>query len=96
MMSQPARCLLLLTVLLSASSPSSLSSTSNFLPVHSMPVPLIRCCAILLYFLRYYTVRLKMLYLFCVFLMYYLCEKYYKPIIVLCSQYSIQYYYSIM
>ena len=45
------------------------------------------CCTVLLYFSRYYTVRLKMFSLFfvCLFFMYYLCEKYYKPI-------RIQYY----
>ena len=38
---------------------------------------------VLLYFSRYYTLRLKMFSLFFVFVfMYYLCENYYKPIIV--------------
>ena len=41
------------------------------------------CCAVLLYFTRYCTVRLKIFSLFFVFVfMYYLCEKYYKPITV--------------
>ena len=41
-----------------------------------------------LYFSRYCTVRLKMFYFWSLFLMYFLCEKYYKPIysIVLYSQ----------
>ena len=39
------------------------------------------CCIVLLYFSRYSTARLKMFY-FVVFLMYYLCERYYKPFIV--------------
>ena len=39
------------------------------------------CYTVLLYFSRYYTVRLKMFSLFlCLLFMYYLCEKYYKPI----------------
>ena len=39
------------------------------------------CCALLLYFSRYCTVRLKMLlYFLFEFFVYYLCEKYYKPI----------------
>ena len=38
------------------------------------------CCTVLLYFSRYCSVRLKMFYLF--IFMYYLCEKYYKPITV--------------
>ena len=42
-------------------------------------------CLVLLYFSRYYIVRLKMFLFFCVFPIYYLCEKYYKPI-------SVQYY----
>ena len=42
------------------------------------------CCTGLLYFPRYCTVRLKMFPLFFAFcfFMYYLCEKYYKPITV--------------
>ena len=44
-----------------------------------------RCCAELLYFPRYCTVRLNMFYFACLFFMYYLCKKYYKPI-------TIQYY----
>ena len=36
---------------------------------------------VLLYFSRYCTVRLKM-FIFCLFFMYYLCKKYYKPITV--------------
>ena len=42
------------------------------------------CCSVLLYFSRYCTVRLKMFSLFfvCLFFMYYLGEKYYKPITV--------------
>ena len=31
---------------------------------------------------RYYAVRLKTFYFLCLFFMHYLCEKYYKPIIV--------------
>ena len=37
------------------------------------------CCTVLLYFPRYCTIKLKMLY-FLFFKMYYLCEKYYRPI----------------
>ena len=40
------------------------------------------CCTVLLYFSRHSTVRLEMLYFLCLFFMYYLCEKCYKPIIV--------------
>ena len=40
------------------------------------------CCTILLYFSSYYTARLKMFYFLYLFSMYYLCEKYYKPIMV--------------
>ena len=41
------------------------------------------CCTVLLYFSRYCTVRLKMfIFCICLFVMYYLCEKYYKPITV--------------
>ena len=40
------------------------------------------CCTGLLYFSRYCTVRFKMFYFLCLFFMYYLCEKYYKPITV--------------
>ena len=39
------------------------------------------CCTVLMYFSRLYTVRFKMFSLFFVF-MYYLCEKYYKPMTV--------------
>ena len=39
-----------------------------------------RCYTALLYFSRYHTVRLKMFYCVCVFVMYYLCEKQYQPI----------------
>ena len=42
----------------------------------------VSCCTVLLYFSRNCVVRLKM-FIFCVF-MYYLCEKYYKPILVQC------------
>jgi len=38
------------------------------------------CCIVLLYFSRYSTARLKMFFVF--FLMYYLCERYYKPFTV--------------
>ena len=38
------------------------------------------CCTVLLYFSRDCTVRLKMFHFLCLFFMYYLCEKYYKPI----------------
>ena len=41
------------------------------------------CCTVLLYTSRYCTVRLKMFSLFFMFVfMYYLCEKYHKPIMV--------------
>ena len=36
----------------------------------------------LYYFSKYSTERLKIFYFLCLFFMYYLCEKYYKPIIV--------------
>lgn len=49
------------------------------------------CCTILLYFSRYDSVRLKMFILW-VFLMYYLYEKYYKP---LTGQYYIASYVSL-
>ena len=39
------------------------------------------CCTVLPYFSRYYTVNQKC-FIFCLFFMYDLCEKYYKPIIV--------------
>ena len=42
------------------------------------------CCTVLLYFSRYCAIRLKMIFYFlCLCFMYYLCEKYYNPIIVL-------------
>ena len=41
-----------------------------------------RYCTVLLYFSGYCTVRLKMFSLFFMFFMYYLCEKYHKPIII--------------
>ena len=47
-----------------------------FLPAHSMPAPVCQ----LLYRTFQGTVRLKMFPLFCLFFMYYLCEKYYKPL----------------
>ena len=40
------------------------------------------CCTILLNFSRYCTVSLKMFYFLCLSFMYYLCEKYYRPITV--------------
>ena len=41
------------------------------------------CCTVLLYFSRYYTVRLKcFIYFLHLFFMYYLCEKYYKSVTV--------------
>ena len=40
------------------------------------------CCTALLYFSRYCTVRLKRFYFLCLFFIYYLCEKCYKPITV--------------
>ena len=38
--------------------------------------------AVVLYFSRYCTVRLNMFYFLCLFFMYYLCERCYKPITV--------------
>ena len=46
-----------------------------------VPVGSICGCTVLLYFSRYCTVRFSK-FIFLYFLMYYLCEKYYKPIIV--------------
>ena len=41
------------------------------------------CYTVLLYFSRYCTVRVKMfIFCICLFFMYFLCEKYYKPITV--------------
>ena len=40
------------------------------------------CCTVLLCISRCSTARLKMFYFLCLLLMYHLCEKYYKPIIV--------------
>ena len=63
-----------------SSLPSPTSSLSSgqwlFLPAHSMPAPVCQ----LLYRTFQGTVRLKMFSLFCLFFMYYLCEKYYKPL----------------
>ena len=49
-----------------------------------MNVPLyVGCYTLLLYFSRYETVRLKIFSLFIIiFLMYYLCEKYYKSLMI--------------
>ena len=82
---QLALCLLLLMILqlyhLPHPSPPPVSN-SSCLFTRCQPL-YARCCTVLLYFSRYYTVRLKMFSLFlCLFSMYYLCEKYYKPITV--------------
>ena len=59
---------------------SSLSSNQKlFLPVHLVPALYASCWTVLLYFSRYCTIKL---FCVCLFLMYYLCEKYYKPITV--------------
>ena len=63
-----------------AVSPSQLS---NFLPVHSMPTP--EChllhCATVLFKVLYCNIK-NACFCLCLLFMYYLCEKYYKPITV--------------
>ena len=68
-----------------AEHPLALSSPTSSPP----PITLLACsltvspcmpAAVLLYFSRYWTIRFKMFHF--LFLMHYLCEKYYKPIIV--------------
>ena len=75
---------------LTADDPSALPSPTSYpSPVHNSSCLFTRwqplcasCWTILLYFSRYCTVRLKMFPLFFVLFIYYLCEKYYKPITV--------------
>ena len=65
------------------SSPSS--SQQLFLPVHSMPAPVCQpsYCTTVLFKVLYCKMK-NVFFIFCVclFFMYYLCEKYYKPITV--------------
>ena len=57
-------------------------SNSSFLSTRCQPL-YASSCTVLLYFSRYYPVRFKRFpYYVCLFFMYYLCEKYYKPITV--------------
>ena len=52
-----------------------------FLTVHLMSAPVGQLSySTVLY--GYQTVKLKMFYFLCLFFMYYMCEKYYKPIII--------------
>ena len=84
---QLALRLLLLTILQLCHLPPPLpvpASNSSCLFTRCQPLDA-SCCSVLLYFSRYCTVRLKTFSFFVCFLMYYLCEKYYKPI-------TIQYY----
>ena len=83
---QLALRLLLLTILQLCHLPPPLPppvSNSSCLFTQCQPL-YASCCTVLLNFSRYCTVRLKMFSLFLVslFFMYYLCEKYYKPITV--------------
>ena len=66
------------------SSPSCISNSSGpFTPCQPLHAG---CCTVLLHFSRSCTIRLKCFFFVCVyFLMYYFCEKYYKPL-------SVQYY----
>ena len=73
---------LLLVMILQLYHFSSPSSNQNlFLPINSVTAPVCQLlyCTTLLFKALYYKTKNV---LFCVFLMYYLCEKYYKPIIV--------------
>ena len=76
-------CLLLLTVLQLCHLPPPLPPPSVTLVACSLDASHLHasCCTMLLCFSRYCTVRLKMFH-FCLFFMYYLCDKYYKPITV--------------
>ena len=67
-----------------ADDPSALPSPTSSSCLFTRCQPLYASCyTVLLYFSRYCTVRLKMFSLFlCLFVTYYLCEKYYKPITV--------------
>ena len=71
---------LMLTILLFCHLSPPLPPPVFFLPFALMPTPI----CLLLYYTFQSTVllRLKMFYFLFFFLMYYLCEKYYKPIIV--------------
>ena len=65
----------------SPTSPPSSSPDSSFLFTRCQPL-YASYCTLLLYFSRYCTVRWKMFSFLCLFLMYYLCEWYCKPITV--------------
>ena len=59
--------------------PPSSSTNSSFLFTRCQPL-YASYCTLLLYFSRHCTVRWKMFSFLCLFLMYYLCERYCKPI----------------
>ena len=56
------------------------SSLQLLLPAYSMPAPVCQLLYCTPLFSRYCTVRLKMFSFLCLFFMYYLCERYCKPI----------------
>ena len=74
---QLALCLLLLTILQLQRLPPPVSN-SSCLFAQCQPL-YVSCCTVLLYSSRSCTVRLKMVSLFFMFVMHYLCEEYYKP-----------------
>ena len=64
--------------------PPSLSSSQQlFLPVHSIPAPLCQplYCTTVLFKVPYYMIKM-FIFCVCLFFMYFLCEKYYRPITV--------------
>ena len=74
---QLALCLLLLTILQLQRLPPPVSN-SSCLFAQCQPL-YVSCCSVLLYSSRSCTIRLKMVSLFFMFVMHYLCEEYYKP-----------------